>query len=187
MPCHGGRTSTGRRRSARRGLSCRPAMSKGSPRRCPRGIASSSTRGPSASTPRSRSAADRGRRTPRCGARSPTAAPRSASSPTIVPVLLSAIAAALVSHRLDVITALVFSRATGRGEIEAVDFLWVRRAEVADTARDRCRRSRVGRRGPQRHPRRQRVRGRDRSPYRAGDAASRSGGYARGREFRPRR
>ncbi|HEY5145660.1 MAG TPA: hypothetical protein VII82_02795 [Polyangiaceae bacterium] len=50
------------------------------------------------------------------------------------PGLLSAIAAALVSHRLDVITALVFSRATARGEIEAVDFLWVRRAEVADTA-----------------------------------------------------
>jgi len=50
------------------------------------------------------------------------------------PGLLSAIAAALVSHRLDVITALVFSRATSRGDVEAVDFLWVRRADTADTA-----------------------------------------------------
>ena len=50
------------------------------------------------------------------------------------PGLLSAIAAALVSHRLDVITALVFSRATSHGEVEAVDFLWVRRAEASDTA-----------------------------------------------------
>lgn len=50
------------------------------------------------------------------------------------PGLLSAIAAALVSHRLDVITALVFSRPTGTGEVEAVDFLWVRRALSSDTA-----------------------------------------------------
>jgi [protein-PII] uridylyltransferase len=50
------------------------------------------------------------------------------------PGLLSAIAAALVSHRLDVITALVFSRATSAGEIEAVDFVWVRRALSSDTA-----------------------------------------------------
>jgi [protein-PII] uridylyltransferase len=50
------------------------------------------------------------------------------------PGLLSAIAAALVSHRLDVITALVFSRPTGPGEVEAVDFLWVRRAVPSDTA-----------------------------------------------------
>lgn len=49
------------------------------------------------------------------------------------PGLLSAIAAALVSHRFDVITALVFSRASGRETIEAVDFLWVRRADSADT------------------------------------------------------
>jgi [protein-PII] uridylyltransferase len=50
------------------------------------------------------------------------------------PGLLSAIAAALVSHRLDVITALVFSRTTSHGDLEAVDFLWVRRADTADTA-----------------------------------------------------
>jgi [protein-PII] uridylyltransferase len=50
------------------------------------------------------------------------------------PGLLSAIAAALVSHRLDVITALVFSRAKAAGDVEAVDFLWVRRADTADTA-----------------------------------------------------
>jgi [protein-PII] uridylyltransferase len=55
------------------------------------------------------------------------------------PGLLSAIAAALVSHKLDVITALVFSRATGGGEVggrdvEAVDFLWVRRSTSSDTA-----------------------------------------------------
>ncbi len=50
------------------------------------------------------------------------------------PGLLSAIAAALVSHRLDVITALVFSRVTTGGEVEAVDFLWVRRAGAADTS-----------------------------------------------------
>ncbi len=50
------------------------------------------------------------------------------------PGLLSAIAAALVSHRLDVITALVFSRVGSGGEVEAVDFLWVRRAVSSDTA-----------------------------------------------------
>jgi [protein-PII] uridylyltransferase len=50
------------------------------------------------------------------------------------PGLLSAIAAALVSHKLDVITALVFSRATGAGDLEAVDFLWVRRSISSDTA-----------------------------------------------------
>src|SRR5580658_6937100 len=50
------------------------------------------------------------------------------------PGLLSAIAAALISHRLDVITALVFSRVGRGGECEAVDFLWVRRADTADTA-----------------------------------------------------
>jgi [protein-PII] uridylyltransferase len=50
------------------------------------------------------------------------------------PGLLSAIAAALVSHRLDVITALVFSRARPDGEHEAVDFLWVRRASKDDVA-----------------------------------------------------
>jgi [protein-PII] uridylyltransferase len=50
------------------------------------------------------------------------------------PGLLSAIAAALVSHRLDVITALVFSRITTGGDVEAVDFLWVRRSTPSDTA-----------------------------------------------------
>jgi [protein-PII] uridylyltransferase len=50
------------------------------------------------------------------------------------PGLLSAIAAALVSHRLDVITALVFSRTLPGGEHEAVDFLWVRRASKDDVA-----------------------------------------------------
>jgi [protein-PII] uridylyltransferase len=50
------------------------------------------------------------------------------------PGLLSAIAAALVSHRLDVITALVFSRTKSGGEVEAVDFVWVRRAHSTDTA-----------------------------------------------------
>jgi [protein-PII] uridylyltransferase len=50
------------------------------------------------------------------------------------PGLLSAIAAALVSHRLDVITALVFSRPDPGGEAEAVDLLWVRRASPSDTA-----------------------------------------------------
>jgi [protein-PII] uridylyltransferase len=48
------------------------------------------------------------------------------------PGLLSAIAAALVFHRLDVITALVFSRASERGVVEAVDLLWVRRANAQD-------------------------------------------------------
>jgi [protein-PII] uridylyltransferase len=50
------------------------------------------------------------------------------------PGLLSAIAAALVSHKLDVITALVFSRVASGGDVEAVDFLWVRRAMPSDTA-----------------------------------------------------
>ncbi|HZU84144.1 MAG TPA: hypothetical protein VE987_14545 [Polyangiaceae bacterium] len=50
------------------------------------------------------------------------------------PGLLSAIAAALVSHRLDVITALVFSRVVPGGQ-EAVDLIWVRRANSADEAR----------------------------------------------------
>jgi [protein-PII] uridylyltransferase len=48
------------------------------------------------------------------------------------PGLLSAIAATLVSHRLDVITALVFSRTSVGGEAEAVDLLWVRRTVAAD-------------------------------------------------------
>ena len=47
------------------------------------------------------------------------------------PGLLSAIAAALVSHRLDVITAQVFSRPAG-GLCEAVDVLWVRRDRADD-------------------------------------------------------
>ena len=50
------------------------------------------------------------------------------------PGLLSAIAAALVSHKLDVITALVFSRPTEDGDLEAVDFLWVHRSTSSDTA-----------------------------------------------------
>jgi [protein-PII] uridylyltransferase len=53
------------------------------------------------------------------------------------PGLLSAIAAALISHRLDVITALVFSRAlplTYEQATEAVDLVWVRRASPTDTA-----------------------------------------------------
>jgi [protein-PII] uridylyltransferase len=50
------------------------------------------------------------------------------------PGLLSAIAATLVSHRLDVITALVFSRTSGHGEAEAIDLLWVRRTVAADHA-----------------------------------------------------
>jgi [protein-PII] uridylyltransferase len=49
------------------------------------------------------------------------------------PGLLSAIAAALVSHRLDVITALVFSRAVPDSTPEAVDLLWVRRSSAEDT------------------------------------------------------
>ena len=48
------------------------------------------------------------------------------------PGLLSAIAAALISHRLDVITALVFSRITPAGDCEAVDILWVRRDSPED-------------------------------------------------------
>jgi [protein-PII] uridylyltransferase len=50
------------------------------------------------------------------------------------PGLLSAVAAALVLHRLDVITALVFSRAVSEGAYEAVDLVWVRRASPTDTA-----------------------------------------------------
>jgi UTP:GlnB (protein PII) uridylyltransferase len=50
------------------------------------------------------------------------------------PGLLSAIAAALVSHHLDVITALVFSRAVPTGANEAVDLVWVRRANSDDKA-----------------------------------------------------
>ena len=50
------------------------------------------------------------------------------------PGLLSAIAAALVSHRLDVITALVFSRTVPGGGQEAVDLVWVRRANSDDKA-----------------------------------------------------
>ncbi len=50
------------------------------------------------------------------------------------PGLLSAIAATLVSHRLDVITALVFSRVLESGEAEAVDLLWVRRSRSTDDA-----------------------------------------------------
>jgi [protein-PII] uridylyltransferase len=50
------------------------------------------------------------------------------------PGLLSAIAAALVFHRLDVITALVFSRTTANGAREAVDLVWVRRANSKDKA-----------------------------------------------------
>jgi [protein-PII] uridylyltransferase len=48
------------------------------------------------------------------------------------PGLLSAIAAALTSHRLDVITALVFSRTLAGGGCEAVDLLWVRRDRADD-------------------------------------------------------
>jgi UTP:GlnB (protein PII) uridylyltransferase len=51
-----------------------------------------------------------------------------------MPGLLSAIAAALVLHRLDVITALVFSRALPEDGREAVDLVWVRRASSTDTA-----------------------------------------------------
>jgi [protein-PII] uridylyltransferase len=51
------------------------------------------------------------------------------------PGLLSAIAAALVFHRIDVITALVFSRKAGGGAArEAVDLFWVRRANESDQA-----------------------------------------------------
>ncbi|HXX65775.1 MAG TPA: hypothetical protein VEK07_01240 [Polyangiaceae bacterium] len=50
------------------------------------------------------------------------------------PGLLSAIAAALVLHRLDVITALVFSRPTAPEAAEAVDLVWVRRASSTDAA-----------------------------------------------------
>jgi [protein-PII] uridylyltransferase len=49
------------------------------------------------------------------------------------PGLLSAIAAALVLHKLDVLTALVFSRLLPTGESEAVDLVWVRRASPTDT------------------------------------------------------
>jgi UTP:GlnB (protein PII) uridylyltransferase len=50
------------------------------------------------------------------------------------PGFLSAVAAALVSHRLDVITALVFSRGAPAGGTEAVDLVWVRRANADDKA-----------------------------------------------------
>src|SRR3974390_2104037 len=50
------------------------------------------------------------------------------------PGVPSALAAALVSHRLDVITALVFSRALPSGEREAVDLVWLRRASPGDLA-----------------------------------------------------
>src|SRR5580704_6432637 len=49
------------------------------------------------------------------------------------PGLLSAIAAALVLHKLDVLTALVFSRLLPGGESEAVALVWVRRASQTDT------------------------------------------------------
>jgi [protein-PII] uridylyltransferase len=49
------------------------------------------------------------------------------------PGLLSAIAAALVLHKLDVLTALVFSRALPGAQSEAVDLVWVRRASANDT------------------------------------------------------
>lgn len=49
------------------------------------------------------------------------------------PGLLSAIAAALVLHKLDVLTALVFSRVLPGGEGEAVDLVWVRRANPVDS------------------------------------------------------
>jgi [protein-PII] uridylyltransferase len=48
------------------------------------------------------------------------------------PGLLSAIAAALSSHRLDVITALVFSREWPGDGCEAVDLVWVKRARPDD-------------------------------------------------------
>jgi UTP:GlnB (protein PII) uridylyltransferase len=50
------------------------------------------------------------------------------------PGVLSAIAAALVLHKLDVITALVFSRPLSCGTSEAVDLVWVRRVTAGDTA-----------------------------------------------------
>jgi UTP:GlnB (protein PII) uridylyltransferase len=50
------------------------------------------------------------------------------------PGLLSAVAAALVFHRLDVVTALVFSRTLPSGAREAVDLVWVRRANSEDKA-----------------------------------------------------
>jgi UTP:GlnB (protein PII) uridylyltransferase len=50
------------------------------------------------------------------------------------PGFLSAVAAALVSHRLDVITALVFLRPVPGAATEAVDLVWVRRANESDKA-----------------------------------------------------
>jgi UTP:GlnB (protein PII) uridylyltransferase len=50
------------------------------------------------------------------------------------PGFLSAVAAALVSHHLDVITALVFLRPVPGGATEAVDLVWVRRARGDDKA-----------------------------------------------------
>jgi [protein-PII] uridylyltransferase len=48
------------------------------------------------------------------------------------PGLLALVAAALVSHRLTVITAHVFSRVAASGSAEALDLFWVRRADSAD-------------------------------------------------------
>jgi UTP:GlnB (protein PII) uridylyltransferase len=48
------------------------------------------------------------------------------------PGLLSTIAAALVLHKLDVLTALVFSRPLNESLREAVDLVWVRRANATD-------------------------------------------------------
>jgi UTP:GlnB (protein PII) uridylyltransferase len=42
--------------------------------------------------------------------------------------LLSVVTTALVLHRLDVVTAQIFCRTTARGDVEAVDFFWVRQA-----------------------------------------------------------
>jgi UTP:GlnB (protein PII) uridylyltransferase len=50
------------------------------------------------------------------------------------PGFLSAVAAALVSHRLDVITALVFLRPVPGHATEALDLVWVRRANEGDKA-----------------------------------------------------
>lgn len=43
------------------------------------------------------------------------------------PGLLSSISAALVAHRIDVVSADAYCRTRDDGEIEAVDFLWIRR------------------------------------------------------------
>lgn len=61
------------------------------------------------------------------------------------PGLLSAIAAVLVFHRIDVITALVFSRGIGETQREAVDLFWLRRADAADrTAIDTAEAASIG-------------------------------------------